>query len=279
MKLFISFLILILPLACSQNKSADYTESPNYDEAYAVEEEIAFKASESSKDEYEIIKNNEASVEQKLIKESFLEFETEDLDKTYSNIARFVKQNNGFIQDDNSNKNYNRISRNLTIRIPTNGFQNVLDSISGSVSFFDTKRVSSKDVTEEFIDLEARLKAKKTLETRYLELLSKAKNVKEILDIERELSNIREEIEAKQGRLKYLNNKVSLSTINIQFYKTTTESKITQSYGSKMWKAIASGFNGLSLFFLGLLHIWPFIILLIIGFFLLKRWINKKNKK
>ena len=94
------------------------------------------------------------SVEQKLIKESFLRFETQDLDKTYQQIIQFVKQNRGFIQDDNSSKSYNYISRHLIIRIPTTEFQKTIDSISKHVAYYDTKRISSKDVTEEFIDLE-----------------------------------------------------------------------------------------------------------------------------
>lgn len=218
-------------------------------------------------------------VDQKLIKESYLRFETQDLDKTYNQIITFVRQNNGYIQSDNSSKNYNRIYRNLTIRIPTNNFEKTVDSISNYVVFFDEKRVSSKDVTEEFIDLEARLKAKLTLEKRYLDLLSKAKNVGEMLEIEKELSNIREEVEAKQGRLKYLQNRVSLSTLNIEFYKVTSQTGVTVSYGAKMWNAIKSGFNGLSVFFLGLLHIWPLLLILIIAVFWFRRWYFKKRKK
>jgi multidrug efflux pump subunit AcrB len=262
MKYFSSFLIVLLLLACTDNNS-DLLGSIDMEESM-IENVMSQKQVYLDKPQ-----------EQKLIKESYLNFETQDLDKTYSIVIRFVKQNGGFIQDDNSNKSYNRISRQLVVRLPSVEFQKTIDSISNYVSFFDTKRISSRDVTEEFIDIEARLNAKQTLEKRYLELLSKAKNVKEILDIERELSKIREEIEAKQGRLKYLNNKVSLSTINIEFYKLTAESGVTVSYGAKMWNAIKSGFNGISLFFLGILHIWPLIIIMIFMFFFIKRWLRK----
>ena len=274
MKYIITFFILVLPLACSNSNSSKETAVYDVAEMPEIYNDVG--------GEVVSVNNNgikPESVEQKLIKESFLRFETQDLDKTYQQIIRFVKQNRGFIQDDNASKSYNYISRHLIIRIPTTEFQKTIDSISKHVAYYDTKRISSKDVTEEFIDLEARLKAKRTLENRYLELLSKAKTVKEILEIERELSSIREEIEAKQGRLKYLENKVSLSTLNIEFYKQTAESGVTVSYGSKMWNAIKSGFNGLSMFFLGILHIWPFILIVIILFFLLKRWLNKRQKK
>ena len=275
MKFLLSLSIVILSLACSNGGSnaniSDELEDVNMD--YAVSETIM-----SSKQVLPAA-NSGRTFEQKLIKESYLNFETQDLDKTYNHIIRFIKQSGGFIQDDNSNKSYNRISRHLVVRLPSVEFQKTIDSISNYVDFFDTKRISSRDVTEEFIDIEARLKAKQTLEKRYLELLSKAKNVKEILDIERELSKIREEIEAKQGRLKYLKNKVSLSTINIEFYKLTSESSVTVSYGAKMWNAIKSGFNGISLFFLGILHIWPFIIIVILLLFFIKKWIKKKQPK
>lgn len=275
MKPYILLFLFIIPLACSKDSDNSALRAFEYGDDYEMQNAAIEEASSVNG----LIDVPPSEAEQKLIKESFLQFETQDLDKTYGKIIGFVKQNNGFIQNDNSNKTYSRISRNLTIRIPTNSFQKTIDSISNHVSFFDTKRISSKDVTEEFIDLEARLKAKQTLEKRYLELLSKAKNVKEILEIERELSNIREEVEAKQGRLKYLQNRVSLSTLNIEFYKSISESGVTVSYGNKMWNAVKSGFNGLSIFFLGLLHVWPFILILILAFLLVRRWYNKKNKK
>ncbi|WP_430467123.1 DUF4349 domain-containing protein [Winogradskyella ouciana] len=227
---------------------------------------------------YKTYGDAKSSQDQKLIKESYLVFETGDIDKSYSNIVAVIKKYNGYIQDDSAEKDYYRIIRRLTVRIPTANFQNTIDDVSKNVEYFDTKQTTLRDVTEEFIDLEARLKAKKELEKRYLELLKKAKNVQELLEVEKELSHIREEIEAKQGRLKYLENKVSLSSINIEFYKTNSESKVTKSYGSKMWNAIVSGFDGLSTFFLGILYIWPFIIILIIVFFIIKRWLKKRKK-
>ena len=266
MKFFAALFILIIPLACSQSSS----ENSNVD--YALSEAISYD------DEYlEAPKAKAISQQQKLIKESYLRYETQDMTKSYSDLAEIISKNNGYIQDDSESKGYNRITRQLTIRLPSDNFQKSIDAISKIVPFFETKRINSKDVTEEFIDLEARLKAKKTLETRYLELLSKAKNVKEILEIELELASIREEIEAKQGRLKYLENKVSLSTITVEFFKTTAETGDTQSYGSKMWKAISSGFNGLSFFFLGLLNIWPLLIFfVVIGVFIKRRFFKKK---
>ncbi len=273
MKSVYAFLFLTLPLMCSKSSPEDTMLYANEDVDSRLEVPYT-QALKIENDNY----SQETIPDQKLIKESLLRFETKDLEKTYKQVQKFVVQNSGYIQDDEATKSYNQFTRRLIIRVPTTTFQKTIDSIASNVEYFDTKQITSRDVTEEFIDLEARLQAKETLEIRYLELLKKANSVNEILEIERELSTIREEIESKQGRLKYLQNKVSLSTLTVEFYKITSESGVTVSYGQKMWNAIASGFDGLSFFFLGVLYMWPFIIILILFVFLLRRWLRRKKQ-
>ena len=99
-----------------------------------------------------------------------------------------------------------------------------------------------------------------------------------MLEIETQLSAIREEIEAKEGQLRYMQNRVSMSTITIEFYKNVAEeSGVTVSYGAKIWNAIKSGFFGISSFLLGLLEIWPFIILLSAIIYFIRKRIKKKT--
>lgn len=122
------------------------------------------------------------------------------------------------------------------------------------------------------------MNAKKNLEKRYLELLSKANKVSEILEIEKQLATIREEVEAKEGQLRYLKSQISMSTINIEmFTNNASESGATVSYGMKIWNAIKSGFNGLSSFTLGLITIWPFILIFVLLFIFIKRKFKKKT--
>lgn len=215
----------------------------------------------------------------KIIKTAGLRFETQDLDGTHKNILAITKTLDGFVSSDNAGKNYSEHFRNITIRIPSENFQPFIDHVSKGVGYFDRKDISRKNVSEEFVDLNARLKAKRELEKRYLELLKQAKNVKEMLDIERELSKIREEIEAKEGRLNYLKDKVSLSTISIQFYKYTNETGVTVSYGQKMKNALSAGWDGISVFFIGLLYLWPLFLLLIIIILWLRRWMKRRKKR
>ena len=271
----ISYSIFLFVLACSNSGSNDAFKTENMEPGYDYVQ--AEESVESGGVFRPQIAASEKIQEQKIIKTARLVYETKDVETTHANILQLATQYEGLVQNDNSGKSYNRIFRNMVIRIPSESFQVFIDGVSEGVSYFDQKEISRQDVSEEFVDLEARLKAKRELEKRYLELLKQAKNVKEMLEIERELSKIREEIEAKQGRLEFLQNRVSLSTVNIEFYKLTSETGITQSYGQKMVNSLKGGWDGVSVFFLGILYLWPLFVLVLIGLLVLRRIIRKKK--
>lgn len=217
-------------------------------------------------------------IEQKIIKTGDIKFETNDLSETYNQMITAVKKHNAIIQNDTEGKDYGSVFRKIIVRVPSKNFDAFLSDISKGVSYFDNKEISSQDVTEEYIDIDARLKAKKILEARYLELLKKANKVSEMLEIEAQLSAIREEIEAKEGQLRYMQSQISMSTITIEFYKTVAnEGGATISYGSKIWNAITSGFNSISSFFIGLLSIWPFLIILAAAVYYIRKRFKKKT--
>jgi hypothetical protein len=245
-------------------KSVSYNMSENM-----VVEEAAVPIQRNSE--------NTISSEAKIIKTADLRFPSTNMNESYKNIIAAVKKHKAIVQSDNSGKDYSTFYRNISIRIPNASFDAFINEISNGVTYFDKKEISSQDVTEQFVDIEARLKAKRTLENRYLQILNKASKVSEILEIERELATIREEIEAKQGQLQYLQSKVSMSTITIEMYtENPSGGNATVSYASKMGNAIKSGFNGISTFFIGILHIWPFILILAVVFFFVRKKIRKK---
>jgi hypothetical protein len=136
--------------------------------------------------------------------------------------------------------------------------------------------IDAKDVTEEYIDVEARLKTKKELEQKYLALLKQAKSVSDILSIEHQAGIIRAEIESMQGRINYLRDQVAFSTIRINYYQTIgTDFGFTSKFVASMKK----GWDNLLLFLIGLTTIWPF--LLFIGastWFYLRRRKNRRLK-
>ncbi|WP_310377402.1 DUF4349 domain-containing protein [Flavobacterium sp.] len=277
MKTVFLFLMLLLTFSsCKKSESAAEENisamklPPKEDMAASVAYEVVNKNAPQ--------KSEDKTIEQKIIKTGNLRFETRDLETTYNQIQTAVKNYNGTIQNDTEGKDYQSIFKNITVRIPSKNFDLFVKEISKGVAYFDNKEISSQDVTEEYIDIDARLKAKKILEARYLELLKKANKVSEMLEIETQLSAIREEIEAKEGQLRYMQNRVSMSTVTIEFYKNVAEeSGVTVSYGAKIWNAIKSGFFGISSFLLGLLEIWPFIIILSFIIYFIRKRFKKKT--
>jgi hypothetical protein len=216
---------------------------------------------------------------QKIIKNANLYFETTDLETTYSRIQTAINQAKATIQSDAENKIYGQIERTMVVRVPSQQFDAFINQISKGVNYFDTKESTSEDVTAQFVDLEARLKAKKALENRYLELLKKATIVSEMLEIEAKISEIREEIDAQIGRINYLQSQVSMSKVEIRFYKSIdTDTGANTSYFSKIWNSIKTGFHFISSGLLVIIKIWPLFLIAAIILFIIRRRTLKKEK-
>ncbi|MGE8342967.1 MAG: DUF4349 domain-containing protein [Flavobacterium sp.] len=219
-------------------------------------------------------------IEQKIIKEATLRFETDNLENTFNQVQKAVSNNKARIINDSEGKDYGTVFRNLIVKVPSQNFDRFISDVSKGVSYFEVKNISAEDVTEQFIDLTSRLNTKKKLEERYLQILQKATKVSEILEIEKQISAIREEIEAKEGQLKYLESRVSESTITIEFYKTIAEKEgVKISYGSKLWNAVKSGFYTLSDLLISLLSAWPFVILFVVFAYFIRRRLKRRKKE
>jgi hypothetical protein len=226
------------------------------------------------------LSSNSLDVPEKIIKNASIRFETDDLEKTFSQIQNAIKENKSIVLNDSEGKDDHSLYRNITVRVPSENFDQFVNSISKGVSFFERKEISATNVTDQYIDLNSRLKTKKKLEERYLEILKKANKVSEILEIEKQISVIREEIEAKESELKYLENQVSLSTVTIEFYKTIAQKEgVKISYGSKLWNAVKSGFYTLSDLLISLLSAWPFVILFVVFAYFIRRRIKRRKKE
>ena len=278
MKNYFLLLSFLMILGCKNNESVadskiqiqSLPKAKFYENANAAAADSAAVALDAPEAESE-------KITPQIIKNGTLRFETDDLATTFTQIQKAVTTFKGTIQNDSENKSDYTISRNLKIRIPSKNFDAFVSEACKGVNYFDEKEISSEDVTEEYVDVVSRIKTKKVLEERYLDLLKKASKISEMLEIEAQLSAIREEIEAKEGRLKYLKNQVSQSTINLSFYKTlASENGASNSFLSKIWNAIRSGFNSVLNFFIGLLEIWPFIAIFVaIIYFVRKRYKSK----
>lgn len=196
-------------------------------------------------------------IERKLIRNGQLDFKTIHVKKTKIEIEKISKELNGYISSENENNYDNRLQYAQTIRVPADQFDNLIKRIEPLANKIENKSINTQDVTEEFIDVEARLNTKKDLEARFREILKLAKTVEEIVSIESQIANVRSEIESMEGRLKYLQNQVSFSTLTVSYYEV-----IGTDFGfaSKFVESLKGGWDNLLAFLIFMVNLWPFIV-------------------
>lgn len=248
------FLLAALFFSCNErNKGANMT-APEEDLKISMNEREAFVA------DMEVKEQNlppAEIVERKLIRNGTLEFQTEEVKKTKEEIQMICKELDAYISSESENNYGERLQYNQVIRVPSNKFDELILRIEPLAKKIENKNISTEDVTEEFIDVEARLKTKKELEARYREILAQAKTVEDIISIESQIANVRAEIESMEGRLKYLKNQVSFSTLNVTYYETLGTDF---GFASKFVDSFKSGWDNLLSFIVLLITLWPFVI-------------------
>ena len=218
----------------------------------------------------------DTNVQRMLTKEGNLSWETSNVDKTHASIVAQAKKSNAYISSDNRFRDEYQMTNKMSIRIPSNQFDNFISSIENDVNNFVEKRIEVIDVTEEYIDVSARMKTKKELELHYYDLLKQTKNVTEILQVEEQLNIVRSEIESAEGRLKYLKDKVNMSTIHLSFYETTSA---PVGFFGQIGKSFVAGWKGMLYFILGLITAWPIVLIVLITIWLVIRRRNNQHKK
>ena len=131
-------------------------------------------------------------------------------------IAELVDQHGGFVMNAETQRRYSdQQSGTWTVRVPVDRYAAFLTAAT-SLGFAESRRENAQDVTEEFVDVEARIRNKRELEKRIITMLEeRTGKLADVLEIERELSRVREEIEVMEGRLRYLTDRTSLATITI----------------------------------------------------------------
>ncbi|MFP4417951.1 MAG: DUF4349 domain-containing protein [Chitinispirillaceae bacterium] len=206
---------------------------------------------------------SQKTIEQMLIKKADLRFEVKDYNAARDKIGKIIEEKNAYISSERETKSDYQISNSIEIRVIAEHFESIIDSLIAQAKNLDEKNITVQDVTEEYVDIKARLKAKREVEMRYLDILKGAKTVEDILQVEQKLGDIREQIEAKEGRLKYLTHQVSYSTINLNFYKqkvVVPKSRID--FVKRLSASFLNGWKGLTEFSLGLVSIWPFLLIM-----------------
>lgn len=205
-----------------------------------------------------------------LVKEGWISFEVTDAQKTRDAVNDLVREFEGYVASEDQSR-YEKRTFQQTVRIPADSIDEFIRKVENLAGKLESKHISVEDVTEEFVDEKSRLATKRKLEARYQEILKQANTVQEILEIERQLKVVREEIESTEGRLNYLSNRAAFGVLKVEFHEPGGR---TAGFGYTVKTALSNGWTGLLTVITVIVTVWPITIAIAIG-----TWIYFRRKK
>jgi hypothetical protein len=217
-------------------------------------------------------------INQKIIFRSDMTLETETFDETLAKIDIKVKATGSYIETANISGNiaYQDELRyaSLVIRVPSDRFEDMKKE-AATWGHLISSNTSSQDVTKQYIDTEARLKALKIQEERLLALLGKAEKLDDILLLESRLSDVRYQIESYTGSLNELDTLVDYATIALTIHEVKSISVSPDNFGQRIAETIKDSFIQLGKFvesgLIALIYLIPYMIIIALLVFLIKK--------
>ncbi|WP_413381175.1 DUF4349 domain-containing protein [Alkalihalobacillus sp. 1P02AB] len=186
------------------------TESSN---DYSENELVAVEISE---DADRAISQGAEVEDRKIIYSSYLTIEVSDYEEAEKRLTNEVNQLGGYVVQSFFNEYDDMVNGQLTVRIPTTELHDYIYLIEDSDYHLKEKEMNGQDVTEEYVDLEARLRSKKVVEERLYQFLESAEETEQLLKISNDLERVQQEIEQIEGRIIFLNNRTDYAEVTIQ---------------------------------------------------------------
>ena len=184
------------------------------------------------------------AVDRKIIRDGNLSLEVAAPADSQRKITSIAESAGGFVvtseakQHENEDPSRQGLEVTLVVRVPALQFGPVMDQIRAIGTRVVQEKITGQDVTEEFIDLEARIKTQKALEEQFLEIMKRAAKVADALEVQRQIAEVRTEIEKLEGRKRFLGNRASLSTISVTLQEPTAMVVSTSSFGRSVKEAV-----------------------------------------
>lgn len=157
----------------------------------------------------------EVRADRMLIWNAHLNLEVRNVSNAVAQAVALTEQHGGFVEQKSDS---GETSGSVTLRIPSKSFNAAIAGLEG-LGTVTYRNVSGEDVTEQYIDIEARLKNKIVLRDRLQQLLEKATEVKDILAIETELNRVQSDIDSMEGRIKSLKGQVDYATVYLRLQR------------------------------------------------------------
>jgi hypothetical protein len=226
-------------------------------------------------------------MERKIIRNADLQLEANAPEETQQKISAIAESKGGFViestQSSSNVKTTTRDTVTMTLRVPSAKFDEALGEIRQTASRVIVETVKGQDVTEEFIDIEARLKTQKALEEQFLEIMKRSNSVEDALNVQTEIARVRGEIEKVEGRKRFLENQAGLSTIKIKLQSPIAFSTNSPGFFYQLKESVSNGFDAASSFILGLVTVLiallPFFLFIVLPIYFVLRYLWRKRRK
>jgi hypothetical protein len=156
-----------------------------------------------------------SGIDTKIIQTAYVTIEVKDVQASVETLKSLAAQKGGYISSTNVQNSYNnRLSGSVILRVPASEFENTLTGVkaTGTVKTVSTQ---GRDVTEEYVDLQAQKTSYQNQLTQYNEIMKKAVEVEDVIVIQQQIDRVQTELNRLEGRLKYLTSQVDFSTITV----------------------------------------------------------------
>ncbi|WP_168120679.1 DUF4349 domain-containing protein [Paenibacillus sp. HB172176] len=160
------------------------------------------------------------AIQGKIIYTANLTMAVEELKTASTTLRDAIHQSGGYILQFNDSRYDGEMGANYTIKVPAGSFMSFIDRLADIPNKKFERELSGKDVSEEYVDLESRLHAAQLVEERLLSMMDKATRADDLLEFSNKLASVEEKIEEIKGRMRYLDNNVAYSTVNLRIYQT-----------------------------------------------------------
>ena len=280
MRKLLCVLSLFVMLSCENGNNGSVASGEVADEEVVTEDLVLNEAvaMEEKVDEKNIDVHEKAPpstpkplkpVERKLIRNGSMSFEVDDVNATRKTIAALAIEFDGYISSDRHGKAGDNPRYIEVVRVPGANFDGFIARVEALAKQIDDKNFNVDDVTEEYIDRQSRLVAKKEIESRFREIVKQAKTIEEILDVERQIGIVRGEVEQIQGKMKYISSKVSFSTVTLTYYENSPVA--VPGIASKFADSFLIGWDAFVAFLVAITRTWPFLLILALAAWLVMR--------
>lgn len=154
--------------------------------------------------------------DKKIIKNGNMTLKVDRADDAAQKISDIAKSNGGEVFSSNFYQSSSKVKNgNMTVKVPVNNFEKAFDEIKEVASLVVRESTSGQDVTEQYTDLQSRLRNKQAEEQSIAKILEQSGKITDVLEVTRELSRVRGEIEVLQGRIRLLDSQTDMATISI----------------------------------------------------------------